>query len=277
MTVESDVLAKITPSVEERLRIDGIAQKLRSQVQEYLDTNDIHADLKFTGSYSKDTYLSDPDLDLFVRFPVGTPREELEEVGLRIGEEVLHGTRMYADHPYITARFDGVEVDLVPCIRIEDTSTLATAVDRTPFHTEYINTHIGPNQNGQIRLLKKFMKAVGTYGAEPKNRGFSGYLCEILVLKYGSFEGVLQAAAKHWKIGTVIWIEKKGPQIDDPLVFYDPVDPKRNVASAVHQDTLSRFIVAAKDYLAHPSEIFFFPPKKPCMTEHQIEAAADCG
>ncbi len=277
MSLESEVIAKITPTPEERARIEAVASKLKTLVQNYLDDNGITAELKFVGSYSKDTYLSNPDLDLFIMFPVGTPREELVEIGLKIGEDVLHGTRMYAEHPYTSAVFEGVDVDLVPNIHITDTAHMVTAVDRTPFHTQYLNSHMKPGDHDQIRLLKKFMKGVGTYGAEPKYRGFSGYLCEILVLKYGSFRGVLEAASQKWGVGTRIWIEEEGPEIQEPLVFYDPVDHKRNVASAVHEDTLCRFIVAARDYLAHPSEIFFFPPRDRGICEKKIEAAAHSG
>ncbi len=277
MSLESEVIAKITPTPEERARIESVAEKLKGLVQDYLDANGITAELMFVGSFSKDTYLSNPDLDLFIMFPVGTPRDELVETGLRIGEDVLHGTRMYAEHPYTSALFEGVDVDLVPNIHISDTAHMVTAVDRTPFHTKYLNSHMTPEQHGEIRLLKKFMKGVGTYGAEPRFRGFSGYLCEILVLKYGTFRGVLEAAARKWGCGTRLWLEKEGPEIQEPLVFYDPVDYKRNVASAVHEDTLCRFIVAARDYLAHPSEVFFFPPRSNGMSEAQLEAAAHSG
>ena len=277
MSLESDVIAKITPTLEDRKRIDSIAAELKGRVQKYMDEHGIDAELMFVGSYSKDTYLASPDLDLFMMFPVGTPRRELVDIGLEVGEKVLHGTRMYAEHPYTSAVFEGVDVDLVPNIHIKDTEHMETAVDRTPFHTKYLNSRMKPEDHGQIRLLKKFMKGIGTYGAEPRFRGFSGYLCEILVLKYGSFRGVLEAAANEWKVGMRIWIEEEGPEMHAPLVFYDPVDRKRNVASAVHEDTLSRFIVAAKDYLAHPSEVFFFPPRNCYLSDAQIEAAAHSG
>ena len=277
MELENEVLKRIVPSAEERNRIDRIAEKLKNTVQEYLDSHGIQAELRLVGSYAKDTYLSDPDLDLFVMFPYGTTRAELERTGLEIGENVLHGDRMYAEHPYTRALFEGTDVDLVPCIKIPDTDKLETAVDRTPFHATYVIEHLKEGQNDQIRLLKKFMKAISTYGAEPKNRGFSGYLCELLVLKYGSFDGVVKAAAEDWNIGTRLWLEKKGPAMDGALVFYDPVDSGRNVASAVHQDTLCRFITACRDYLQEPSEIFFFRPSDPALCEKKLEKMADTG
>jgi tRNA nucleotidyltransferase (CCA-adding enzyme) len=46
----------------------------------------------------------------------------------------------------------------------------------------------------------------------------------------------------------------------EPLVVVDPVDPHRNVASAVSLDQLATFVQASKDYLRSPSLAFFFPP-----------------
>ena len=198
MSLEEQILERIRPTAEETERIDTVARHLVDLVRAYMDEHGIEAELKLVGSYSKGTYLSDPDLDLFIMFPPETPRSELVDTGLRIGEDVLHGTRMYAEHPYTSAVFEGVDVDLVPNIHIKDTSHLETAVDRTPFHTEYLLSHMKEGQADQIRLLKKFMKGVGTYGAEPIVRGFSGYLCEILVLRYGTFRGVIEAAAGEW-------------------------------------------------------------------------------
>lgn len=274
MNVEDEVLRKIKPTEEERQRIAEAAEDLRAAVQKYLDDNSIDAELRFVGSFSKDTYLSDPDIDLFMLFPSATPKSEVERIGLQVGEDLLHGERMYSEHPYTRGVWKGVDVDLVPSYKLKDTEKLQSAVDRTPFHTEYVLTHMQPGQHDQVRLLKKFMKGIGTYGAEPNTRGFSGYLCELLVMKFGSFDGVLEAAAGGWREGTTIEIEARGPPMIGPLVVYDPVDKKRNVASAVHLDTLALFIVAAKDYLRGPDARFFFPHKRTPMSAEQLESTA---
>ena len=156
---------------------------------------------------------------------------------------------------------------MVPCYRLDSTEHLKSAVDRTPFHTAFIRSHLTDEGCDQVRLLKKFMKGIGAYGAEQDSRGFSGYLCELLVVKYGSFRKVLEAAAR-WKEGTVVEIEGRGPSMIGALVVYDPVDSRRNVASAVHVDTLSLFIAASKNYLEEPREEFFFPrPRTPLSAE----------
>jgi tRNA nucleotidyltransferase (CCA-adding enzyme) len=46
---------------------------------------------------------------------------------------------------------------------------------------------------------------------------------------------------------------------DEPLVFIDPVDKARNVASAVSRENLNMFRKAAEKYLENPHPEFFFP------------------
>ncbi len=267
MDLEQTVLERIVPPRGVVASIQERADRLKGIVEDYIASHGIDVEAKFAGSFSKGTFLSDPDLDLFLMFPCSVPEADLKRIGLQAGEDILHGERMFSDHPYTRGMFEGLDVDMVPCYRIDSTKHLKSAVDRTPFHTDFINSHLDDAGRNQVRLLKRFMKGIGTYGAEQDSRGFSGYLCELLVVKYGTFRGVLEAADR-WKDGTVLAIEGRGPKIDAPLVVYDPVDPKRNVASAVHVDTLSLFIHAARSYLTEPRMEFFFPePISPMSRE----------
>ena len=151
----------------------------------------------------------------------------------------------YAEHPYIHGTWNGMEVDLVPCYKIDSTEHLISAVDRTPFHTRYVREHLKEDQKNDVRLLKQFMKGIGTYGAEARTRGFSGYFLELLVLRYGTFKDVINAMA-GWTNGTVLSLERAGgKRFNDPLVFFDPVDPARNVASALSVGSFARAIYAA--------------------------------
>ena len=47
-----------------------------------------------------------------------------------------------------------------------------------------------------VRILKYFMSVNGIYGAEIAKQGFSGYVCEVLVYYFGSFENVLKKISK---------------------------------------------------------------------------------
>ena len=261
--VELSVLGEIVPSKKDMLRLDETADHLLDKTRRYFSDKGLDVEIRLAGSYAKGSYLSDQDFDLFMLFPSDIPRDEMERIGIQAGRDLIDGELMYSEHPYTTGHFEGVEVDMVPCYKLESTDHIKTAVDRTPFHTLYINSHLTAEQKDQVRLVKKFMKGIGAYGAEQDARGFSGYLCELLVVKYGSFRKALEAAL-GWKLGEVIVIEEKGPDFDSALVVYDPVDKKRNAASAVHEDTFNLFKTAAKAYLEEPDERFFFPrPRSP--------------
>lgn len=274
MDVEAEVLERIVPSDEVIASIEDRAARLKATVENYIAAHGISVEARFAGSFSKGTFLADPDLDLFLLFPPEVPPEDLKRIGLQAGDDILHGMRMFSDHPYTRGVFEGLDVDMVPCYRIDSTEHLKSAVDRTPFHTAFIKSHLDDAGKDQVRLLKKFMKGIGTYGAEQDSRGFSGYLCELLVVKYGTFRGVLEEA-QYWKDGTTLIVDGKGPAMVSPLVVYDPVDPKRNVASAVHLDTLSLFIFASRAYLAAPSIKFFFPDPRAPMSRERLAASAD--
>ena len=147
-----------------------------------------------------------------------------------------------------------------------------SATDRTPYHTDYIKAHLSKELRGEVRLLKKYLQGIGVYGAEIKVGGFSGYLCELLILTYGSFEATVQAFAEYSK-RVVIDLEgyfagrenELALLFPEPLVIVDPVDKARNVASAVQPQKLYSFIGAARAFLKTPTEKFFYPPKQAAL------------
>jgi len=243
-----------------------ILERVRSQTKAV----PYELDVKLVGSAAKDTYVFPPDLDVFVLFPPSAPRSDLERFGLEIGRKVLGGEERYAEHPYIHGRSRGFEVDIVPCYAVKSASELRSAVDRTPFHTDYIVSHLQPQQHDQVRLLKQFMKGIGTYSAEAKVQGFSGYLVELLILKYGDFEGVLRAA-KDWKEGLRLSLdETHGRDFNSPMTFYDPVDKERNVASALSLQNMTLFVRASNEFLDGPDLRFFFPRQRADWSRSRI-------
>jgi tRNA nucleotidyltransferase (CCA-adding enzyme) len=274
MTLEGTVLKKIKPSAKETKNIMNAAERFITKVNDYLVTYRQDINVMLVGSVAKGTFLSKPDLDVFLMFPESVPEEEMVRIGLAAGEEILGGERMYAEHPYTRGTYDSLTVDLVPCYAIKDTTKLMSAVDRTPFHTDYVISRTDERLRDEIRLLKAFMRAIETYGAEPNTRGFSGYLCEVLAIHYGGFLNTIKAAAE-WKEGVTIAPEKKGPAMLGPLILYDPVDPKRNVASAVHIDTFATFVAACKSYLEQPNDKFFFPRGRTPLDENALRDLSD--
>jgi len=222
------------------------------------------------GSVAKGTHLKNPDIDIFLRFPKDMERETLKKMGIEIGSSVIpDGFAKYAEHPYWRGIYNGFEVDIVPCYMIDKPTEKISSVDRTPFHTEYVKEHLENWQKDEVRLLKAFLKGIGAYGAEAKIQGFSGYLTELLILKYGDFINTLKNVSK-WRRKVYLYLEKGEGKFKSPVVFIDPVDAKRNAASAVSDDKKSLFIYASKSYLARPKFEFFFPKKGKLLPPEEI-------
>jgi tRNA nucleotidyltransferase (CCA-adding enzyme) len=272
---EEEVLERIRPTPEERMYVRKIGQYLIDAVER---SGMAHA--MMVGSVARDTFVrGDRDLDIFMLFDPSVPREELEEKGLDLARRIAAEfdapwREKYAEHPYINATVDAVDVDLVPCYAVESATQIQSAVDRTPFHTRYIQAHIDGYED-DVLLLKQFAKAGGVYGSDHMTEGFSGYLCELLVIHFGGFHPLLKEAA-CWRPGTVIDIEGHGSKsFDDPLVVIDPVDPERNVAAALSLSRMFEFVELARGYLERPSGAFFSPPPPLLLTKEVFERLLD--
>ncbi|KUG19500.1 MAG: CCA tRNA nucleotidyltransferase [Methanomicrobiaceae archaeon] len=272
---EEEVLQRIRPTPEERMYIHAVAGRLIEAIEE-----SGMAQAMMVGSVARNTFVrGDRDLDIFLLFDPSLSREELVERGLGLARKVAAAfgapyREKYAEHPYLSVRINALDVDLVPCYAVSHATEIQSAVDRTPFHTRYIQQHIG-GLSDDVLLIKQFAKAGGVYGSDHMTEGFSGYLCELLAIYYGGFSPLLEAASR-WKPGTIIDIERHAAQsFDDPLVVIDPVDPGRNVAAALSCTRMFEFVELARGYMEDPAEEFFFPPpRKPFSRPDFIEVLA---
>lgn len=268
------VLDRIIPTEEEEAQLREVVAELLQAAQSEISRLDVDATPFLTGSVEKHTHLKNPEIDIFIGFSPDIERDDLERFGLEIGEAIVTGRKMFAEHPYIHGEYKGFEVDVVPCYRLDSASDRMTAVDRTPFHAKYVMAELKEGQENEVRLFKRFAKGVGIYGAEAKIQGLSGYLCELLVLSFGTFEELIKSVAE-WGGSPVLELVPAKKRFTEPLVVIDPVDPKRNVASAVSQDQLSTFIRACQEYLIDPSEKFFFPNELKPLSEDALIAEMD--
>lgn len=265
------ILKKATPTKTERARVEALARKLERKVAIATKEAKIKAYVRLEGSLAKDTWLNEkPDIDIFMRVPVSMPRKSLGDTCLRIARKATKGSKQierFAEHPYLEAIVNGTRINIVPCYTSKPSEWLS-ATDRTPYHTDYMKEHLTAKMRGEVRLLKMFMKGISVYGAEIKVGGFSGYLCELLILHYESFLKALKAFANH-KRRIVVDIENlyEGREkeisllFSEPLVMIDPVDKGRNVASAVQPQKLHTFVAASQAFLKTPSQSFFYPPE----------------
>ena len=242
------ILKQIKPSKEEIEKGFRLYKKIREFIRKKFN---LEAELQ--GSFIKGTSLKgDKDLDIFVFFPLDVSKEILKKMGLEIGKKVFEEFKgeyeiKYAEHPYVNGKIENHDLDIVPCYKIDKIEDMKSSVDRTPLHTKFVK-RMTEFQKDDARILKKFMKLINVYGSEFKVMGFSGYLCELLILYYGSFENVLKNASE-WKLNQKIIFEKMEKEFSDPLIIIDPVDPARNAASCVSLQKFSEFIYYSRKFL----------------------------
>jgi tRNA nucleotidyltransferase (CCA-adding enzyme) len=275
------ILKKIAPKSEDYARVEALTNALVKKISLACQQEGIDAVVRVEGSVAKDTWLSENlDIDIFMRLPTSIPRKNLGEVGLKIAKKSADGAKQierFAEHPYLEIFIDNYRVDIVPCYDAKP-GEWQSATDRTPYHTDYIKSRLSKELRGEVRLLKKFMAGTGVYGAEIKVGGFSGYLCELLIMKYGSFAQTIHAFAQY---NRRVVIDIEGFYADrenelsllfpEPLVIVDPVDKGRNVASAVQHQKLYTFIGAAREFLKNSSEEFFYPPKTEILSNAALK------
>jgi tRNA nucleotidyltransferase (CCA-adding enzyme) len=281
------VLEKITPASEDYRKVEALSKRLEQKILETCQQQNVNATVRVEGSIAKDTWLKEnPDIDIFIRLSTNISRKKLGEVGLTIAKTAIakEATKIierYAEHPYLEIIIDTQRVDIVPCYDANP-GEWQSATDRTPYHTNYIKQHLSPKMREEVRLLKQFMKNIDVYGAEIKVGGFSGYLCELLILTYGTFIQTMQTFANYNKR---IIIDPENHFLDkekevsslfcEPLVVVDPVDKDRNVASAVQTEKLYTFIAATRAFLHAPSSVFFFAPKQLPFTVEELKCQLD--
>ncbi|HIP91228.1 MAG TPA: CCA tRNA nucleotidyltransferase [Methanothermococcus okinawensis] len=273
-----EVLVDIVPREWEKEELKKLSRRIIEELYSIIQEEgleNIVEDVVQVGSTARDTHLRDDyDIDIFVRFRRDVGREVLKETILKIGRRAIENLGgiswvEYAEHPYVSGRIGRYDIDIVPCYKIEWNEGIISAVDRTPLHNEFVKSVLkSKSLHNDIRLLKKFLKGIGIYGSDLKTKGFSGYLCELLVIHYGSFINTLKNA-QRWKIGERIVLDEifeiyridrdyKFPEFDHPLIVYDPVDLKRNVAAALSRENFCKFIFYSRQFLENPSREYFY-------------------
>ncbi|THE66408.1 CCA tRNA nucleotidyltransferase [Salinadaptatus halalkaliphilus] len=290
-TVVSRVRDRVDPDDDERARLERVANQLLERAAAAATDRCADADAMQVGSSARGTWISgDRDIDIFVRFPPDLERETLERYGLEVGHAAVpDGHEEYAEHPYVKGEVEGFDVDIVPCYRLDSAIDIQSAVDRTPFHDQYLQARLDDELAADVRLTKGFMKGIGVYGSDLRTRGFSGYLTELLVCEYGGFRALLEAAVdwqppieldpeshgKPRETASPSRSEKAGDAglpFDDPLVVIDPTDPDRNVAAVCSAENVARLQHYAREFLAEPTVEYFEPCYPDRLSKSQLRA-----
>ncbi len=252
----------IVPSEKLQKEKDAIVEKVIKLVQKQVVNYPQVIGVEIGGSFAKGTWLPEKaDVDIFIKFQTDVSEKEFAELGKKIGFSALKDFGpyvRYAEHPFVEAQIKDTKVNLVPCYDAQE-GVWKSSADRSPFHTRFMIKSLSAQMKNDVRLLKAFLKANGMYGAEIARQGFSGYVAEVLVLNFGSFDGVIRAISEL-KQGQVIGNAARS--FDTSVVIMDPIDANRNLGAAISTENIGKFVLAARAFLKKPSVSFFKPKKK---------------
>lgn len=257
----NQIKKKVVPAKSLQARKDKLVSKVIDLVSRETAKYSQVIGIELGGSFAKGTWLPErADIDIFIKFRTDVSEKEFAEVGKKIGFAALADYMpyvRYAEHPFVEAQIEDTKVNLVPCYAVEEGSWKSSA-DRSPFHTRFMKQSLTDEMKDQVRILKWFLKCNDIYGAEIAKQGFSGYVAEVLILNFGTFEGVLKAMS-CLKCGEVIG--KAAKEFDSPIVIIDPIDANRNLGAAISTENLGKLVLLSRAFLRKPSHLFFKPRK----------------
>ncbi len=253
----SKVSRTVIPSRAMEKSKNSIAELAFTLVQKEIKKFPEVTGLEFGGSFAKGTWLSkDADIDIFIRFKKSTSEEKFEKISKKIGFESLKKYSpyvRYSEHPYVEAKIRNTKINIVPFYDVK-IGQWKSAADRSPFHTKFMKKSLTSKMRNEVRILKTFFKSNEIYGAEIAKQGFSGYVSEVLVIRFGSFENVIKSISK---IKENQIIGKTSKKFKTSIVIIDPIDNNRNLAAAISDESLGKFILASLAFKEKPALKFF--------------------
>ena len=226
--------------------------------------------LEFGGSYAKDTWLSkEADIDIFIKFKKTVSDEKFTEITKKVGFESLKKYNpyvRYSEHPYVEARIKKTKINVVPCYEV-NLGEWKSSADRSPFHTKHMQKSLTTKMRNEVRILKTFLKVNKIYGAEIAKQGFSGYVSEVLILNFNNFENVIKSIAQIQQ-GQIIG--KTSKVFETAIVIIDPIDSNRNLAAAISNENIGKFILLCRAFENKPN-LEFFNQKKLKLSKNNWE------
>ena len=269
-----DIISKIakdvTPAEAIKKSKEQISDLAFSLVNKEIEKYPEVLGLEFGGSYAKGTWLSkDADVDIFIKFKKSTSEEKFEKISRKIGFDSLKNYSpyvRYSEHPYVEAKIKDTKINVVPFYDV-NIGEWKSSADRSPFHTKFMKKSLTPKMRNDVRILKTFLKSNKIYGAEIAKQGFSGYVSEVLVLHFSSFEKVIKSISEI-KENQVIGNTSR--KFETPIVIIDPIDKNRNLAAAISDENLGRFVLVSRAFREKPT-LEFFKNRKSRMSKKYWE------
>ena len=266
--VREQVLTRITPTEEEIQNQKSVITRLTDALVKQSEKKHLeYSFIEAQGSTGKkQTQLrGSSDIDLFVGlrpevFPDALSRQGTDKqhaIDLLMNElvekwflpavsslDVEKAQRAFSQHPFLSLRIDGMEVDILGCFDI-DAETLShrgpiTAVDRTVHHSRYVSERLTEKKRQDVRILKSFVRASHAYAdtCAVGRMGLTGVSLEMLVISTPNLDCALQRLQTLDMnpldpLDRTLDELRKIPAFRDDYIFLiDPTDPSRNIASS---------------------------------------------
>jgi len=248
----SKVAKTVTPSQNIEKSKKQIAELALKLVEKEIEKYPEVIDLEFGGSFAKGTWLSkDADVDIFIKFKKLTSEEKFENISKKIGFESLKKYSpyvRYSEHPYVEARIKDTKINVVPFYNVK-IGEWKSAADRSPLHTKFMKKSLTTKMRNEVRILKTFLKSNGIYGAEIAKQGFSGYVSEVLILNFKNFENLIKSIS-NIKENQIIG--KTTKKFETSIVIIDPIDSNRNLAAAISDENIGKFVLISRAFKEKP-------------------------
>ncbi len=253
-------MKRVISAAKKRVRPSAREQRSKSAIARYAldlvsqETSGVAKirGVELGGSFAKGTWLAGADIDIFVVFETSVSEKELATVSKKLGFAAMadHAPYVrYASHPYVEATIRGTKVNIVPCYGVKS-GAWKSAADRSRFHTTFMQKSLTPSMRDEVRVLKKLLQTNGLYGAELAREAFSGYSCEVLIHTYKTLAKAMRAIASARR-GLVVGRSSAKPETG--VAIMDPIDPTRNLSTAVSVQNMGRMIMLCSAFAARPT------------------------
>ena len=260
--IVNSILEEVSPKQEDKKILSDIQKEVLKKIK-LPDTTP-----KIGGSGAKNTWLKNThDIDIYVKFNYSKYKDKSNKLS-----DLLHKSlkksfsnviRIHGSRDYFQISHKGYTLEIVPILAITKPEQSKNITDFSIFHVKYVTDKIkkNPRLADEIRVSKVFARANRFYGAESHIGGFSGYVLELLVSKYGSFLKFATAVSK-WESNTIIGNKKEAEELNwakkqSPLILIDPVQPERNAAAALSKQQYINIISICKKFINSPKPEHF--------------------
>ena len=293
-----EVLSRIFPTNEELKLINGITEKLRKLLEKRGDKLGIKFKrMEPQGSTGiKQTQLrNDFDIDYFIGLDynhykskyLGLSKNKLKAESKKdflslcnnwilqsLTLDEFHNPRLlYAEHPYVTVDYilkdKKVKIDIVLYFELDleyiKKNGPITAVDRSPWHGDFVRSELTSEQKNEVRLLKQLFKACHSYGDKSAvgKVGFIGYSAELLIYYYNNLKNLFANFNELCEKPLDYYNRSKEELSEivhfqnDYLIIIDPIDKNRNVGSAISERAYKYCNQKISEFLKNPDPEFF--------------------